>query len=591
MSRVLVVDDDAVSCQMLAEVLQGDGVQVVWETEPAAALAAARRLPIDLAILDLRMPQMSGLALMEALRAETPGLPVMIMTGFGSMDSAVEALNSGAVDYVSKPMNVEEIRAAVRRALSRPADAAPPPGAIEPAAGMVGRTPAMVEVYTTIARVAPSLSTVLVLGESGTGKELAARAIHRHSPRREGPFVAVDCTALTESLLESELFGHVRGAFTGAVHDAPGLFQEANGGTIFLDEIGDIGLPLQAAAARAAGAAGAAGGRHAVQPVDVRVVAATNRDLLAAVAAGQFREDLYYRLNVVALHLPPLRERRDDIRLLVDHLVQRAAAQCGKPVAGVSAAALDLLSAHDWPGNVRELAHVLEPRRGTGARVGDRRRRSAAGAARRPRAHRQRPRRGPADAGGAQAPLHPAGRRAARRQRQPRRGAGHRAPLPVPHAATASRTAAPRSDRRASPPGPSGLAGGTLGPIPGRYRAPPTPLAAARHRWRGGCTGAATDRGGDGHGERRGNPRPCWFNSWAWPRISSTRCSRSTWRWRRATRSGCRFRSTGCATCAATRTCCGRSATPCSTSFVAPTRSTSAPACGPVTAPWCGSAA
>jgi len=219
----------------------------------------------------------------------------------------------------------------------------------------------MVEVYTTIARVAPGLSTVLVLGESGTGKELAARAIHRHSPRRERAFVAVDCTALTESLLESELFGHVRGAFTGAVQDTPGLFLEADGGTIFLDEIGDIGLPLQAKLLRVLQERQVrpVGGTQ-WRPVDVRIVAATNRDLAAAVAAGRFREDLYYRLNVVTLRLPPLRERRDDIPLLVDHLAHRAAAQCGKAVAGVSVAALAALRAHDWPGNVRELAHVLE---------------------------------------------------------------------------------------------------------------------------------------------------------------------------------------------------------------------------------------
>jgi DNA-binding NtrC family response regulator len=361
MAQVLIVDDDAVSCQLLAEVVAGDGVRVAWETEPAAALALARREHFDLAILDMRMPQMNGLALMQALQADTPGLPVMIMTGFGSMDSAVEALNLGAIDYVSKPMNVEEIRAAVRRALARPADAAAAAPAGEPAAGMVGRTPAMVEVYTTIARVAPAMSTVLILGESGTGKELAARAIHRHSARRERPFVAVDCTALTETLLESELFGHLRGAFTGAVQDAPGLFLEADGGTIFLDEIGDIGLPLQAKLLRVLQERQVrpVGGTQ-WRPVDVRIVAATNRDLAAAVAAGRFREDLYYRLNVVTLRLPPLRERRDDIPLLVDHLVHRAAAQCGRPVAGVSAAALAALRAYDWPGNVRELAHVLE---------------------------------------------------------------------------------------------------------------------------------------------------------------------------------------------------------------------------------------
>ncbi|MGH7787359.1 MAG: sigma-54 interaction domain-containing protein, partial [Candidatus Binatia bacterium] len=226
---------------------------------------------------------------------------------------------------------------------------------------MVGRSAAMVEVYKTIARVAPAPSTVLLQGESGTGKELVARAIHRHSLRRERPFVAVDCTALTETLLESELFGHVRGAFTGAVGDTPGLFAEADGGTVFLDEIGEIGPPLQAKLLRVLQ-------EHQVRPVggtqwravDVRVVAATNRDLAAAVAAGQFREDLYYRLKVVTVRLPPLRERRDDIPLLVDHLVRRAAAQCDKAITGVADTALAVLCASDWPGNVRELAHVLE---------------------------------------------------------------------------------------------------------------------------------------------------------------------------------------------------------------------------------------
>jgi transcriptional regulator with PAS, ATPase and Fis domain len=219
----------------------------------------------------------------------------------------------------------------------------------------------MVEVYKTIARAAPGLSTVLILGESGTGKELVARAIHRHSARRDRAFVAVDCTALTETLLESELFGHMRGSFTGAVHDAPGLFTEADGGTIFLDEIGDITPPLQAKLLRVLQ-------EHEVRPVggtqwrpvDVRVVAATNRDLTSAVSNGQFREDLYYRLKVVTILLPPLRERRDDIPLLVDHLVRRAAVLCGKPVSAVSDAALAALRAYDWPGNVRELSHILE---------------------------------------------------------------------------------------------------------------------------------------------------------------------------------------------------------------------------------------
>ncbi|MDX2169243.1 MAG: sigma-54 dependent transcriptional regulator [Deltaproteobacteria bacterium] len=361
MPRVLVVDDDAVSCQLLTDILSRDGLEVISDTAPARALAQVAGQPVDLAILDLRMPEVSGLRLMQQLRAQQPALPVIIMTAFGSMDTAAEAIGSGAIDYVSKPMNVEEIRGVVARALARPALSAADASDRQAADAMVGRTPAMIALYTAIARVAAAPSTVLILGESGTGKELVARAIHRHSPRRHRPFVAVDCTALTETLLESELFGHVRGAFTNAVQDAPGLFAEADGGTVFLDELGEIGAPLQAKLLRVLQ-------EHTVRPVggtqwravDVRVVAATNRDLAAAVAAGQFREDLYYRLKVVTLAVPPLRERREDIPLLVQHLVQRAAAHCGKAVHGVSPAALAMLEAHDWPGNVRELSHVLE---------------------------------------------------------------------------------------------------------------------------------------------------------------------------------------------------------------------------------------
>src|SRR5262249_18274567 len=269
---------------------------------------------------------------------------------------------SGAVDYVSKPMDVEEIRATVRRALGRHAEAqAALPVAGDELGGVVGRSPAMVEVYKTVARVAMARSTVLVLGESGTGKELIARAIHENSPRRKRPFVAVDCGALTETLLESELFRHLRGGFTGAVADSPGLFAEADGGTIFLDEIGDVSPALQGKLLRVLQ-------EHQIRPVggsmvrtvDVRVIAATNRDLATAVANGRFREDLYYRLKVVTMQLPPLRERREDIPLLVDHLVRRAARECRKTVTGVSEAALALLCAYQWPGNVRELAHVLE---------------------------------------------------------------------------------------------------------------------------------------------------------------------------------------------------------------------------------------
>ena len=291
MPRLLVVDDDTVTCRLLADVFKRDGYTVIGETDPRRALARVTDEPVDLAILDVQMPEMDGLALLRGLRDRLPGLPVVIMTAFGSIDTAVQAIASGAVDYLSKPMDVEEIRATVRKALGRSAEAqAALPVAGEELSGVVGRSPAMVEVYKTIARVAPGRSTVLILGESGTGKELIARAIHQNSPRRKRPFVAVDCGGLTETLLESELFGHVRGAFTGAIGDAPGLFAEADGGTIFLDEIGDVSPALQAKLLRVLQ-------EHQIRPVggsmwravDVRAIAATNRDLASAVEEGRFR--------------------------------------------------------------------------------------------------------------------------------------------------------------------------------------------------------------------------------------------------------------------------------------------------------------
>jgi DNA-binding NtrC family response regulator len=361
MAHILVVDDDAVTCRLLAEVLERDGATVVWEVDPRRVFERLGEGPVDLAILDVRMPELDGLELLPKLRQKWPELPIIIMTAFGSIDTAVQAITAGAVDYVSKPMTVEEIRTTARKALSRSRAAAVLPAGSEALAGMVGRTAPMVEIYKTIAQVAPGSSTVLILGETGTGKELVARALHEHSPRRKGAFVAVDCGALPEALLESELFGHVRGAFTGAVSDTAGLFAEAHGGTLFLDEIGDVAPALQAKLLRVLE-------EHQVRPVggsrwrsvDVRVLAATNRDLAAAVAAGRFREDLFYRLNVVTIQLPPLRQRREDIPLLVEHLMRRAAHQAGKTIPGMSEAALAVLCDYHWPGNIRELANVLE---------------------------------------------------------------------------------------------------------------------------------------------------------------------------------------------------------------------------------------
>ena len=362
MTRILVLDDDQVSCQLLSDVLRRDGATVLTETDPEAALELALGTPLDLALVDVRMPGMDGISVLSKLRERKPDLPVIIMTGFASVDTAVEAVGAGAADYLSKPADVDEIRASVARALGpRGEQRADLPGAEEAVDELVGRSPAMVRIYNTIARAAPGRSTVLVHGESGTGKELVARAIHRHSPRRAGPFLAVDCGALSDSLLESELFGHVRGAFTGAVSDTPGLFVQATGGTVFLDEIGDITPALQSRLLRVLQ-------EQQVRPVgstkwrniDARIVAATNKDLAAESAAGRFREDLLYRLRVVTVEVPPLRERVEDIPLLIDHLVRRAAKDAGRAAPGISQAALRALEAYAWPGNVRELSHALE---------------------------------------------------------------------------------------------------------------------------------------------------------------------------------------------------------------------------------------
>jgi len=361
-ARLLVVDDDAVTCRLLAEVLSRDGATVVWETDPRRALARAAEQPIDLAVLDVRMPELDGLELLRRLRERWPQVPVVIMTAFGSIDTAVLAIASGAVDYVSKPMDVEELRATVRRALGRRTETqAELPEAGEEFGGVVGRTPAMVEVYKTIARVAPGPSTVLVTGESGTGKELVARAIHSASPRTDRPFIAVNCGAIPAELLESEMFGHERGAFTGAIAQRSGMFQLAAGGTIFLDEVGEMSPVLQVKLLRVLQ-------DREVRPVgadrplkvDVRVVAASNKDLAQETEHGRFREDLFYRLQVIPIVMPALRERRSDIPLLIRHFLEKHnRKRAGRP-ARLSEEAMVHLWEHDWPGNVRELENLLE---------------------------------------------------------------------------------------------------------------------------------------------------------------------------------------------------------------------------------------
>jgi two-component system, NtrC family, response regulator AtoC len=366
-ARILITDDDEVSCRLFAKVLQGEGYQVDWAQAGEEALVRLEDEVYDLLLIDVRLPGMTGLEVTRVVRKEYPSLPVVIMTAFGSMETAIEAIREGAFDYISKPLNLEELKHTVARALAQQAirdqaqEGVGRSEASEEFGAVIGRSPAMVEVYKTVARVAPTKSTVLILGESGTGKELIARAIHQHSPRARRPFVAVDCGVLTETLLESELFGHVRGAFTGAVMDKKGVFEEAHGGTCFLDEIGDITPTMQAKLLRVLQEheIRRVGGKEWLK-VDVRVVAATNRNLAELVRKRTFRHDLYYRLNVITILLPPLRERLEDIPALAYRFLRRYSQENGKEVIAISDEALALLHAYSWPGNIRELENTIE---------------------------------------------------------------------------------------------------------------------------------------------------------------------------------------------------------------------------------------
>ena len=367
-ARILIADDDEVSCQLFAETLESDGFQVDQVTSGDEAIARLHAVNHDLVIIDVRMPGISGLEVTRIVHEKYPALPIIVMTAFGSIETAVEAIHEGAFDFISKPMNLAELKKTVSRALSQRSlqrhSAKNANGEDENPTELgkiIGKSPAMLEVYKTVARVAPTKSTVLILGESGTGKELIARAIHDHSPRANRPFVAVDCGALTETILESELFGHMRGSFTGAFADKKGVFEDAQGGTCFLDEIGGISPNMQARLLRVLQEheIRRVGGKDWL-PVDVRVVAATNQNLAEAVAKGDLRQDLYYRLDVIAIHLPPLRERADDIPLLAQHFLRYYGQESGKPVPAFSDEAMEFLCSYPWPGNIRELENAIE---------------------------------------------------------------------------------------------------------------------------------------------------------------------------------------------------------------------------------------
>jgi DNA-binding NtrC family response regulator len=365
--RLLVVDDDAASCEVLAEALRAEGYEVTTAQGGCPALALATEQVFDIVVSDIRMPDLDGLALLRGLREATPDVSVVLMTAFGTVEAALAAIQEGAYDYVSKPLHLDELLLTVRRAVEQRRLVRENQRFRETLqdryslGNIVGVSPRMLDVFKLIARVAPTRSTVLISGESGSGKEVVARALHFNSPRAAGPFVTIDCSGLAESLLESELFGHVRGAFTGAVTARRGLFEAGHGGTVFLDEVGDIRPNTQAKLLRVLELQEVkpVGGNDSIR-IDVRLIAATNKDLQAEVREGRFREDLFYRLNVVSIHLPPLRERREDIPALAQHFLRKYAAANAKAVDRIAPEAMARLEAYAWPGNVRELENAIE---------------------------------------------------------------------------------------------------------------------------------------------------------------------------------------------------------------------------------------
>jgi DNA-binding NtrC family response regulator len=366
-AKILVVDDERSMRELLAIVLKREGYDVMLADSGKTAIAALERAPVDLLISDIKMPDMTGLEVLRGAKALDPALEAIMMTAFASQETAIEALRLGACDYLIKPFDVDELKVKVRaklesrrlrqenvllkRAL----------GTTHRFHNIIGRSQVMLEVFSLIETIARTTSTVLITGESGTGKELVAQAVHFNSLRRDRPFVALNCGALPETLLESELFGHMRGAFTGADLNKKGLIETAEHGTIFLDEIGEMTQMMQVKLLRVLQERRLrrVGGLEEIE-TDIRVIAATNQDLGKMVAEGKFREDLYYRINVIPVKLPPLRERREDIPLLAEHFLAKYTGVMRKALTGISNDALVLLQQYDWPGNIRELENVIE---------------------------------------------------------------------------------------------------------------------------------------------------------------------------------------------------------------------------------------
>ncbi len=364
---VLVVDDDASNLDSVERIFQKEGLRTLGAESGERALELLRQEPVAVVITDLMMPAMSGVDLLKAVHALAPEVEVVLMTAYGTVEKAVAAMKEGAYDFLTKPLKRHSLVKSVWKALEKRqlveenrrlrAQVAE----LSPAGGIVGQSPAFKAMMDIVRQAAPSSATILVLGESGTGKELVARAIHDLSPRSSGPFVPINCAAIPESILESELFGYERGAFTGAVARKEGRFERAQRGTLFLDEVGEMSPSVQVKLLRVIqeGEIERLGGTRPI-PVDVRLVAATNKDLAQEVREGRFREDLYYRLDVVKIGLPPLRERQGDVPLLANHFLRTFCKKNGKAIAGFTAAALDAMEAYSWPGNVRELENAIE---------------------------------------------------------------------------------------------------------------------------------------------------------------------------------------------------------------------------------------
>jgi two-component system NtrC family response regulator len=365
--RVLVVDDEPAQLELVRGFLVKRGFEVVTATDGETALARVRAEPVDVILTDQKMPGLSGLELLEAARAITPEVAVVVVTAYGTIEDAVAAIKGGATDYLTKPLNLDELLHRLGQVRDRLhllhenrelREALRERHRVE---GVIGESGVMQEALSLVRRVAPSDATVLVRGESGTGKELIAKAIHHASRRAEGPLVRVNCAALPETLLESELFGHEKGAFTGAVATRRGRFEAAHGGSLFLDEIGDLPLHLQVKLLRVLQEREIERvGSSRPIPVDVRLLAATHRDLERLVREGRFRDDLYYRINVVTVTVPPLRERREDIPLLLEHFLQKFARANARAIRGLTREARDALLRYDYPGNVRELENLVE---------------------------------------------------------------------------------------------------------------------------------------------------------------------------------------------------------------------------------------